>query len=93
MSNLDHYSEEDLKNELKRREDERQRQIRLKKEANAEFWLSHIDSLLDIVPNHCRTSCNDNNLANYDRCTRCFLLDAQQTNHWDLEKELHVYIS
>jgi hypothetical protein len=78
---------EALKSEEKKEEDER-------REKHAAFCLENIDSLLAIVPQHSRTSCNDQNCCNHDRCrcSRCFLLDAKECNYWDQDYEIELTI-
>ena len=90
--NLDQFSDADLKAELKRREDEKKRQILDQREKNAEFWHSKINHILELVPEHSRTTCSDNDPANEYRCNRCYLLYAQKYD-WDRNRELVIRIN
>lgn len=87
------YSDQELKAELKRREEERKQQRWSKQQEEADFWLTHVDSLLALIPEHCRTSCGDTHITNEHRCKRCFLLYAQMTGNWDHERELTISIN
>jgi hypothetical protein len=70
-----------LKAELDRRaEEHRQMVLAMKRERN-NFILENIDAILQLVPEHGRTSCSDDAINNgvwggY-RCKRCILLDIR----------------
>ena len=91
-SNLTQFSDAELKIELQRRKEIAQQQLRDARREKADFWKSKIDHLLEIIPNHSRTSCDDVNPINDERCTRCYLLYAKQFD-WDDDRELHIYTS
>jgi hypothetical protein len=79
-TDLTKATDDQLKAELKRREDERKVQERLRLEAHQKIVLDHIDALLSLVPTHGRTSCSDENPCNAynSRCQRCSLLKAKE---------------
>ena len=56
----------------------------------AQNLLSHIDALLDLIPDHERTSCSDENPKNYGRCARCTLLSFKESGHWDEDYDLRL---
>lgn len=60
---------------------------------HSQFVVKHIDALLELVPDHDCTSCNDNNRRNvYENCTRCTLLEAKDMGYLDPEIELEIKI-
>jgi hypothetical protein len=84
-SSLSDYSLPELEAELdhrKRVAEIREQELRLQE---GKKFLSLLPSLLAVAGKHSRTSCNDTNLSNsfQARCTRCFLLDAQQSQCWE----------
>lgn len=77
-----------LKKELESREAAKW-QVELKRrEKLASVVLTHIDVLLELVPQHGPKSCSDEDHSNADRpCTRCQLLDVKEMDHseWMLQ--------
>lgn len=60
-----------------------------------------IEALLILHPDHSRTSCSDDNLANAytdaercptGRCTRCVLMKAFKDDWWDEDLGIHIEI-
>ncbi len=87
---LKNISEADLKAELKRREDEKLAEEKQKRDETAATCLRHIDALLELVPDHSRTTCSDSNHCNGEythssgncRCLRCYLLECKLHEQW-----------
>lgn len=91
---LKEVSTEDLRHELKRREAEAKRLFEEKLERDAVLYLKHIDALLELTPEHARTSCSDGHLINADRgCLRCHLVESKRDNYWDHKYILHMHVT
>lgn len=90
--NLSQFSNKQLETELKQRREEEKRQILEQRDIDAEFWGSKVDTILELVPEHCRTSCSDTNAVNDTRCKRCYLLYVKQF-HWDPDRGLSITIN
>lgn len=90
--NLDQFSDVELVKELERRKEIKRQEELSRRQQNADFWISKVDLLLELIPNHCRTSCSDTNAINDERCTRCYLLCAKSCNFWDLDRHLNINI-
>ena len=70
-------SDEELQAELIRREIERRKVRNDKIAKGTEFVLQHVDQLLELCPDHDRTSCSDSKVCNHgpaEGCRRCQLL-------------------
>lgn len=81
MSALQSASDEELKNELDRREKERERAAWLKKRIAADSVGMHVDILLLMVPEHKMSNCADDRIVNENRgCPRCVLLNVKENN-------------
>lgn len=89
MTDLHDVPDEELAAEMQRRAKERreaEERARMEREAR---WFSQIEVMLQLVPNHTRTTCSDtntrngtdNNLWGY-RCVRCVLLEAKEAGVW-----------
>ena len=77
--NWEFVSDDELRAELERRNEGRRKAAEREQEAHERFILEHISLLLQLVPEHGRTSCLEKDPAyNYRRCTRCTLLHIQQ---------------
>jgi len=92
MNDLSNFTNQDLQDELKRRAEEAERLFNETRRKQADFWLENIDALITLVPEHSRTSCSDSNISNEYRCTRCFLLCAKESNSWDYDRQLTLYV-
>lgn len=95
---LNQFTDQDLKDELQRREVARKSQEEMDREARFRLLVEHRDVLLKFVP-HSRTSCSDedpnNGLGSADygaRCERCALLTLDMTDYisHDVQFGLHV---
>lgn len=80
---LSDYDDNALSAELNRRE-------QLRKETEEKLLVEksviihkHVDALLELVPNHSRTSCSDDDPGNAGRCARCTLLQTQSNGCHD----------
>lgn len=77
-----------LRAEVRRREDEAKRQRNENLQLRQALIVTHIDTLLQLVPEHDRTSCSDSNPSNAasgrnPRCNRCQLLQIKQDMYND----------
>lgn len=82
-----------LRQELKRREEQRVLDEMARKNEAAERIMQNLDALLLLVPEHSRTSCSDTNFsqnASHARCTRCVLLEAERDGFWRNDIELDI---
>lgn len=77
---------QEIEEEEKKLENERRQQL-------GDFYLSNIDALLALVPEHNKTSCRSNfNNADNCRCKRCFLEQAKNYWSWDSDYEVEIEI-
>src|SRR5688572_13896881 len=54
-----------------------------KEQAQRDLWLKHQQVLLEMVPEHSRSSCSDADPCNeYEECSRCILLNIVEGNRW-----------
>jgi hypothetical protein len=90
--NLDHFSDAELQAELKRRREAEKQRIIEQREADAQFWTEKIDHILELIPEHGRTTCSDANPKNEHRCSRCYALYAKQFQ-WDSDRNLSITIT
>jgi len=91
-------SDEDLRAELKRREDDR-KEKQLADHAwrfsNPASWLT-LELIERLAPVHVRTSCSDTDVSNglsrggRFRCIRCALLDIRRENHFPTSLVMRV---
>lgn len=97
---LENFTEEELRRELSRREEERAAALEVAKDEYASRMINLTKEMVDIiVPEHTRTSCSDTHVDNgwycsggtIPRCTRCALLDAVG-GYWDRDFVLEVFI-
>lgn len=75
-------TDQELFDELQRREEER-KAARERKEADLRnALLRNIEGILELVPEHQRTSCSDTRIVNMfrARCARCVLLSIKSEN-------------
>jgi hypothetical protein len=86
-------STKDLQAELQRREHEAALEAQRKREAKEQFWIEHLELILQLIPEHSRTSCSDENPNNYGRCDRCTLLEMRGSTYWNSSYELTLYLS
>jgi hypothetical protein len=86
------YTTAELEAEIKERREFEARAREKARRERAEILLTKVDALLEIVPEHSRTSCSDEQYHNMDRCTRCFLLDVKVCGFWDSSSDLILYI-
>jgi hypothetical protein len=80
----------DLAAEVARRQAEALAAAEKKDAEERDFWLANIDFILKLMPDHSRTSCSDDNVANQYRCPRCALLKAKDYGHWEKGMTLTV---
>jgi len=93
QTNLKDVSLKDLRAEVARKEKIGKQAYEAKKQKQRDLGLKHIDTLIELVPEHSRTSCKDENLNNScGRCSRCVLLEAKRLNYWDEDFELDISI-
>jgi hypothetical protein len=71
------------------------RRIKLTLQDKQVWYMEHIDILLQLVPDHYRQGCTDEQLYNQTSdCIRCYLLDCKQSHCWlDPECDLDIDIS
>jgi hypothetical protein len=95
---LNRFTDQDLKAELQRREDDRKISETAARRFRFQLLVKHRDVLLEFVP-HSRTSCSDadpcNGLGSADygaRCERCALLTLDEHDYLshDVMVGLHV---
>lgn len=96
---LKNATEQELKAELARREQERRAQERLDRLERVRNLVLHRDALLPLIP-HGRTSCSDDNIRNglgsaeYGaRCTRCALLELTEFDAENYDFDLTLTFS
>lgn len=82
MTDLKDLPSHELQAELKRRADDAEREHQRKAEERRQLVVKHIDALLELQPEHGRTSCSDENPGNPGRCFRCDLLQIKHEGHW-----------
>lgn len=66
---------------------------KLQEEANEEFSqkiMTHIDTLIELTPDHEYDICSDDDRARVHACTRCTLLEAKENEKWDSEDVLLI---
>ena len=84
---IDSASIEELEAALLKKKTEKRQAILAKRIEKNEIALKNIDTLIELVPEHSRKHCNDDNLNNaydeHDACSRCFLLSAKRMNYVD----------
>jgi hypothetical protein len=92
---LESVAEADLLAEIARRRAIRDEQEKVKRLAQQQLWLSSVDFLLTLVPNHNQTSCSDKDVSNGDnlRCSRCILLVAKRYAMWDEQASVEITIN
>lgn len=75
--------------ELLRQEECRKRDVQMK------LAIQHIDTLLDMTPDHDRTSCSDEKPDNYGsaRCNRCVLLFAKKNGYFQEDVQISISIT
>lgn len=85
MTNLQSISDTDLKAELQRREESALKAKQEALEKQRQLIVENVDTLLNLIPEHDRTSCNDEDRANARsfRCKRCVLLQIQKDGFMD----------
>jgi hypothetical protein len=61
----------------------------------AQFALRYIDYLLELVPRHDCTSCNDDKVCNATkvRCRRCVFLKAKQEDYFPEDVKVTIYLN
>jgi hypothetical protein len=90
--NLKEVSENDLRTELARRQEEREKARIAAIEVKNELILKHLDVLLEFVE-HSRTSCSDETPINDERCQRCLLINAKHMGYISPETDVNFYIT
>jgi hypothetical protein len=93
---LNRFTDQDLKAELQRREDDRKISETAARRHRFQMLMKHRDVLLEFVP-HGRTSCSDQDIRNglgsaeYGaRCTRCALLELNEHDYFSYDAELSL---
>lgn len=92
---LSEFTDAQLSYELERRAKEAEETARLKRETDAQWALTNIDALLELVPEHSGTGCTDRKSSAYyepSRCNRCFLLQAKRNHHFDSDYAVKINI-
>jgi hypothetical protein len=89
---LSAYSFNDLRAELQRREDEEKERKREAWSKRIQFLTDHVDALLELISEHGRTSCSDDDPCNKGRCHRCTVLSAQKDHYWDSSYDVEISI-
>lgn len=89
MTNLSDLTDEQLRAELKRRDDEKAARIAAEREARIqkmEFYLSFPEArnlLRFLLPEHSRTTCGaEDSCSNVYRCTRCTINEKLATGDY-----------
>jgi hypothetical protein len=82
-----------LRAELQRRAEERRLAEEARLEARRQVGLRHIDALIELTPEHDRSSCSDEHPTNEGRCSRCTFMHIKSRQYWDSDFELNVSIS
>jgi hypothetical protein len=80
---LERFTDEDLTKELERRaaiKREEAHQALLKRQ---QLIVDNVDVVLQLAPEHDRTSCSDKNHYNTMDCVRCWLLDVKESGIYD----------
>jgi len=92
MDDLKNISKKALLAELHRREELENKVEEERVARQRECWLNAVGTLLQLVPEHGRTSCSDDEPHNTGRCTRCDLLQVKRDQYWpeDLVLDLHI---
>jgi hypothetical protein len=90
--NLNQFSDAELQAELKKRREAEKQRIIEQREADAQFWTEKIDLILELIPEHSRTTCSDADPKNEHRCSRCYVLYAKQFQ-WDSDRELSITVN
>lgn len=87
MNNLENFTEAELREELKKREEMAAEAERKERAERFRLLVENRETLLRFVP-HGRTSCSDTDRANGfgsaeygPRCTRCALLEVNEFDH------------
>lgn len=94
-STLENFTDDQLRAELKRRDDERAAEAEQRKQqriSDLRFYLTTSagrELLGMLLPEHSRNTCNDKN-PNVDRCTRCTVLDALANEDWEVMLRLRA---
>jgi len=96
---LKNVTDQELKEELARREQERCEQERRDRQERMRNLVQHRDALLPLIP-HGRTSCSDDNIRNglgsadYGaRCSRCALLELTEFDAENYDFDLTLTFS
>ncbi|SRR5581483_4661272 len=93
VTHLEDVATSNLVQELERRKKAVRDSVVAKRRAEQAVALENIDALLQLVPEHSRTSCSDDKPSNHNgRCKRCFLLVAKDSGWWDLDFKLEIDI-
>ena len=80
---LKEVSDQALQAEVKRRRQARADIHNTWLENHRQLVLDNIDLLLEFTPDHCRTSCSDEDPFNSGRCKRCRLLGIKKEGRND----------
>lgn len=86
MDALNSFSTKDLVYELQKRHEEKTKEQLNLKLSEAKNYLNSIPHMLALV-NHNSLGCSDDNIKDTSRCIRCFLLNAQATQIWNMNYE------
>lgn len=92
---LTSFSDDVLKQELKRREEIVEKQRREDLARQQQIIIDNVDSLLNLVPEHDRTSCNDTDMnnANSFRCKRCLLLQLKRDGYMNRPFTIELFLN
>lgn len=87
---LKQFSDEDLRKELARREQERREAAIRARADHVQQVLKHIEGILPLFK-HSYTSCGDDKRVNMERgCSRCIAVDIARSNYMDDDYELEI---
>jgi len=91
VTDLSNIPIQELKKEISRREEERLAAKAASLRQHQEIVLKNVQALLDLLPEHDRTSCSDSAPSNKKRCRRCSFLFIK--NEGWVPDDLRVSIS
>lgn len=89
---LENLSDDELRNELKRRTEQRQQEEIADRNARHRLILDNITAIIE-SQRHERTSCSDENPCNAGRCNKCSLISFKKENYIDPDYIVKVTIS
>lgn len=90
---IKNMTDQQIRDELAKREAQRAEEARKKTIQLQDLSVKNIDTLLELTPDHGRTSCSDENPCNSDRgrCDRCALMKIKK-DQCNLDYLVGVYV-